>query len=235
MTTTATLLTQLQLTPGSMVTFSQTTWADFEALLAELGDRRSLRVSYYQGELSLMAPSQRLEHTKELLGDFVKILTEVSGMNLLSLGSMTLKLPAIAGVEPDECFDIQHEPLVRGRTIDLLQDPPPDLAIEVDVSTTSQSKEEIYKTLGVGEFWRYCAEVLTIKILEDGSYREVATSPTFPWLHKSVLYRFLDGCQEEGENPTKRAFKTWLSQFLEPQSKPELKFDCASFDCASEE
>ena len=51
---------------------------------------------------------------------------------------------------------IQHERQVRGRVdIDLRRDPPPDLAIEVDVRRQPLDRSSVYAAIGVPEIWQF--------------------------------------------------------------------------------
>jgi len=84
-------------------------------------------------------------------------------------------------IEADDCFYIQPEALIRGqKRIDLTVDPPPDLAIEIDI--TSRTRLDNYEKLGVPELWRYDGENLEINILQNGRYVISAASIYFPQL-----------------------------------------------------
>jgi Uma2 family endonuclease len=82
------------------------------------------------------------------------------------------------GVEPDDCFYIQNYQAVIGKNrLDLKKDPPPDLALETDV--TSQTELDAYEALGVEELWIYARDNLKVFLLVDGKYIESQISPTF--------------------------------------------------------
>lgn len=186
-------------------------WETYEALLQDVCDRSGTRLTYHQGLLEITMPSEEHETASRLIELFISILTEELGLNIRTLGSTTLKRPELsAGAEPDDCYYIANEPLVRGRTIDLERDPPPDLVVEVDISNTDINKNALYAQIGVPEFWRYDGQYLTIYQLNQGQYQEVSNSPAFSWLDKSVLYKFLQDCREQGETQTKRTFRTWV-------------------------
>ncbi|MEP0959975.1 Uma2 family endonuclease [Microcoleus sp. FACHB-1515] len=109
-----------------------------------------------------------------------------------SLGSTTFKQPKAKGLEPDQCFYIQNEAVIRGkRKLDLTVDPPPDLAIEIDI--TSRTHPSIYESLKVPELWRFDQGKLKINVLQNGSYVEVAKSLAFPNLAlNDVIPKFLE-------------------------------------------
>jgi Uma2 family endonuclease len=187
------------------------TWDVYETVLNARGEYRSPRLSYYQGQLELMAPLEEHESASNLIDKFINILTEEQEIDLKSLASTTLNRPDLkAGAEPDQCYYIQNENLVRGRTVDLKTDPPPDLVIEVDVTHTDINKNALYRDLGVPEFWRFNGKVLTIYSLSEGQYQEMEVSPTFPGITKEMLYQFLENARQQGETSAKRAFRNWL-------------------------
>ncbi len=188
-------------------------WDVYEIILNARGDRRSPRMSYYKGLLEIMAPLEEHENSSILIDKLVCIATEETGLELKSLASTTLNRPdLVVGAEPDQCYYIAHEALVRGKTVDLNTDPPPDLVIEVDITHTNLNKNALYAEMGVPEFWRFNGKMLCIYYLQDGVYREVEKSPTFPWMTKEMLYDFLDDCRRKGENSAKRSFRNWVRE-----------------------
>ena len=161
------------------LTLYQVSWETYEKLLEAFGEHRAARLTYDQGILEFMVPLEAHENPSDLIGDFVKILTIESGLNIKSLASTTLKRDDLQkGAEPDKCYYIPNEPLVRGRTVDINQYPPPDLVVEVDITHTDIDKNALYAQMGVPEFWRFNGEVLKIYQLHQQAYQEVDTSPT---------------------------------------------------------
>ncbi len=186
-------------------------WKVYEIILNARGEYRNPRLSYYQGQLELMAPLEEHESASNLIDKFINILTEEKDIGLKSLASTTLNRPDLrAGAEPDQCYYVKNEHLVRGRTVDLNTDPPPDLVIEVDITHTDINKNALYKDLGVPEFWRFNGKVLTIYSLSEGQYQELEVSPTFPWITKEMLYQFLEDAQQRGETSAKRSLRSGL-------------------------
>jgi Uma2 family endonuclease len=186
-------------------------WNVYEIILNARGEYRNPRLSYYQGLLELMAPLEEHEHSSSLIHEFISILTEEKEVDLKSLASTTLNRHDLdAGAEPDQCYYVKNEHLVRGKTIDLNTDPPPDLVIEVDITHTDVNRNALYKDLGVPEFWRFDGKVLTIYSLSESRYQEMEASPTFPGITKEMLYQFLENAQRHGETSAKRAFRSLL-------------------------
>ncbi len=126
-------------------------WQTFEALLKETGEDRGSRFAYDCGTLEIMTPLYEHENPKIQFDRFILVLAEELEIEIKSAGSTTLKRRiANRGIEPDNCYYIQNEPAVRGRQeLDLETDPPPDLAIEIDISSSSVDKFGIYSALGV--------------------------------------------------------------------------------------
>jgi Uma2 family endonuclease len=168
----------MQFAPGSFVTISNVTWEEFEAILKELGEKRSSRVAYYQGTFEIMVPLPEHEKPKDVVSDIVKILIKATGRRYEPFGSTTFKKDGKAGIEPDACFYIKnYQQMISRRRLEP-NDPPPDLAIETDV--TSKTTIDAYKTIGVPEVWVYDSGKLIIYLLQDGEYIKSDISPTFP-------------------------------------------------------
>jgi Uma2 family endonuclease len=191
------------------------TWQEFETILEELGDHRSARLAYDNGTLEMMMPLPEHEDDKEIIGDLIKALLEELDIEFRSLGSTTFKKSQTQGLEPDQCFYIQNEAAIRGKKrIDLSVDPPPDLAIEIDV--TARTHPSIYEALGVPELWRFDQGKLQINVLQDGSYALVAESPNFLGLPLcEVLPHYLAESKIIGRNKVLRAFRRWVREQIE--------------------
>lgn len=206
-------LGQLEVPPGQMLRLHNISWQDFEAILEELGEHRGTRLTYNRGTLEIMAPLPEHEVNKELIGDLVKILLDELNMDRECFGSTTFKRQDIAqGVEPDQCFYIQNHAVMRGKTrVDLTVDPPPDLAIEVDV--TNRTQLETYQALGVPELWRYENRQLQIYVLRPDGYVESPVSPTFSIATlKETIERFVVQSKTDGASTALRAFRAWVKK-----------------------
>ncbi|OUL20598.1 hypothetical protein BV378_29780 [Nostoc sp. RF31YmG] len=198
------------------VTLNNISWGAYEQILDALGDNRAALLTYYNGMLEIMTPLEEHETGSENIGMLIQILTEEFNLNIKSMASTTLKIPkSKIGAEPDKCYYIQNEPTVRGKTVNLAVDPPPDLILEVDITHTDINKKQMYQEMKVPEFWRYNGTKLTIYLLQQGNYQESATSATFPILTKSMVYDFLLECKTQGETQSKRAFRTTLREQIQ--------------------
>jgi Uma2 family endonuclease len=171
-------VSQIELAPGSVITIPNVSWLEFESILQELGEKRRTRIAYSNSTLEIMVPLLDLEIPKDLISDMVKNLLKSAGRRYEPFGSTTFKREAAAGVEPDACFYILNYQRMIGRRRLLPDDPPPDLAIETDV--TSKTTIDAYKIIGVPEVWVYDSGRLRIYLLQDGEYVESDISPNFP-------------------------------------------------------
>jgi Uma2 family endonuclease len=171
-------ISQIHLAPGSLVTIPDVTWQEFEAILQELGNKRAARVAYSQGTLEIMVPLPEHEKPKEIISDIVKILLRAKKVRYEPFGSTTFKREGAAGVEPDACFYIQNYQRMIGCRRLQPDDPPPDLAIESDV--TSKTTLDAYEAIGVPELWIYDGAKLTIYLLQNQKYLKSEISPNFP-------------------------------------------------------
>ena len=169
---------QISLAPGSTVTIPQVSWQEFEFILQQLGENRSARLIFYKGTLEIMVPLPEHEKPKELISDIIKILLRKTNRRYEPFGSTTFKKEELAGVEPDVCFYIQNYQTMIARRRLQVNDPPPDLAVEIDV--TSKTTLEAYEAIKVPELWVYDNGCLTIYLLKNHKYSQSDVSPTFP-------------------------------------------------------
>ncbi|BAT55436.1 hypothetical protein NOS3756_44230 [Nostoc sp. NIES-3756] len=206
-------LNQLIIPAGHQLLMKGISWATYKNILAELGENRNYRVSYSQGVLEIMAPLPEHEVAKVIIGDLVKALLEELDIEFWSLGSTTFDKEIMdAGVEPDDCFYIENEAKVRGKDrIDLEIDPPPDLAIEIDI--TSRTRFNNYQALKVPELWRWNGSRLEINVLVDGVYIQTNQSRSFPNLPiTQIIPEYLKRSKTDGRNATMKAFRNWVKQ-----------------------
>jgi Uma2 family endonuclease len=198
--------------PTEIIQLSGISWQTYEALLQELSDRR-LRLTYNQGKLEIMAPSPEHELGKEVLGRFVETLAEELDVQIYPLGSTTFSRSELSGVEPDKCFYIRNIADVQGkRRLNLAEDPPPDLVIEVDVTNSFQNRLQIYTDLGISEVWIYNGESLVVKQLRNGTYITVQTSQFFSNLPISEITSFVQQANTTDYLTLVKQFRLWVRQ-----------------------
>ncbi|MGI0493458.1 Uma2 family endonuclease [Alkalinema pantanalense CENA528] len=218
-------LSRIQVLPGERLLLRDIDWTEFETILLDLGDRRTSRIAYYQGLLEVMAPSPEQESYQDCLGDGVKILLIEWEIMAYPLGSTTLSKRSLGtGIEPDQCFYITNAIAVQGRKrLDLEVDPPPDLAIEIDV--TSRTHLEIYAALGVQEVWRFSQSQLKINQLQNGAYQVCPESQFFPGRElASQITNFIQQAQTDSWNAAYKTFRAWAIA-NRPPSQPAPSSD----------
>lgn len=144
-------------------------WQTFKAMLADMGNERNSRLAYDNGRVEIMTPLMPHENSNRLIEGFILVLCEEFGLEVKTTGSLTLTREDLEkGGEPDSSYYIQNELLVRDKEkIDLNQDPPPDLVLEVDYSKPKIVKLSLYASMGIPEFWRYKGTILRIYTLLD--------------------------------------------------------------------
>ncbi|MFN6518960.1 MAG: Uma2 family endonuclease [Nostoc sp. CreGUA01] len=209
-------LKRIHVPPGQRVILQDVTWQELETILEELGQRRAARIAYDRGILEIMAPLPEHEYDKEIISDLVKALLEELDIEFRCLGSTTFKNQAMAqGIEPDQCFYIKNESKVRGKKrLDLTVDPPPDLALEIDI--TSRTHPNIYQALKVPELWRFERGKLKINILRDGHYIESEQSLNFPSFSLTeAIPQYLEQSLTAGRNATLKAFRIWVQKQIQ--------------------
>jgi Uma2 family endonuclease len=168
----------IQIPPGSMMRIPGS-WEDFCQLRDSRGDGSIPRLKYRHGEILLMSPLPRHGREASIIADIIKVLLDSQDRSYESFTPITMELPKVSGIEPDYCFYIDNWQAVVGKDrIDWQVDPPPDLVIEIDV--TSYTSELDFLPYGVPEVWLLKNYQLTIYQLESGEYIPGNSSRYFP-------------------------------------------------------
>src|ERR687897_1937609 len=164
-------------------------WETYERLLDERGDSRVPRLAYDRGDLEIISPSSEHESVAYFVALLVAVLAEEMRVNAYGVGSTAYRRGDIGrGFEPDASFYIRNEERIRGKPrIDLSMDPPPDLVIEVDITSPSLDKFPIYARASIPEIWRHDGDRLAIFELRGEEYVEVAESRTLSPLTSEAL------------------------------------------------
>lgn len=209
-------------------------WQKFESLLTELGEQRQSRLTYFRGQLELMTPIEAHERCNRLLQSLLLILADERDRTLTSLIPVLLKAPELGcATEPDACYYFQHperfEPSegsaeqdqMKNRTeVNLFQDPPPDLLVEVALTKSNLDKLPIYAAMEIPEVWRYVTTAdeeilkgtLLIYELQGDRYVECKTSLAFPFLPASRVLQFLEESDSMSMSASVRLLRAWVKQ-----------------------
>ena len=202
----------IELSPGGEVILRHQTWLDYENLLTSRQDNAAIKLSFNgsTGEIRLVAPLPEHGKKSDTLSDLVKALLRFQGRDWESFDPITLQRFLRRGIEPDTCFYIQNRLTILGKErIDLEVDPPPDLAIEIDL--TSSTDPQDYEAIAIPELWIYRDRVLYIYGFDGQQYQASETSLTFPEFSiKSLLPPFVEQVWQTGSSVALRAFEANL-------------------------
>ncbi|MBG1269622.1 Uma2 family endonuclease [Nostoc sp. WHI] len=210
------MITNTLIQPLEIIHLSGISWQTYENLLTELSATRRLRLTYNRGTLEIMVPSPEHERYKEIVGRFVETLAEELEVSIDPLGSTTFKRPELSGAEPDTCFYIRNLNAVKGKKrINLQQDPPPDLVVEIDITSSSKNRFEVYADMGVPEIWRYDGSIFSINILQDDKYIAVDQSLAFPNLPILEIANFLQQVGQKDYLELVREFRIWVKSQIQ--------------------
>lgn len=198
-------------------------WKGYQALLDLFGDDGP-RMTYDRGTVELMSPLIVHERYKKLIGRCIETVTEELDIPCVGAGSTTFKSEILdRGLEPDECYYIANAGRLRKvRQVDLTIDPPPNLAIEVEMTHALLNKLGVYAALGIPEVWRFDGETLDVLVRgEDGVYAASETSLAFPFLPMAEVARFV--VEDDGTDDTRwgRSVRAWVRDELAPRFRGE--------------
>lgn len=176
---------RIELPPGGVVKLP-CTWEEYEQLESSRGKSSLPRMKYRNGEILLMAPLPEHGKSASVLANVVEALLDQAQCDYDSFTPITMKLPQQGGIEPDYCFYINNWQSVRGkRRIDWETDPPPDLVIEVDI--TSYSEVNDYLPFSVPEVWLLKHDRLHIYQLGLKEYVMSAESQHFSGINLQAM------------------------------------------------
>jgi Uma2 family endonuclease len=202
----------IDLPPGGEVILRYQTWVDYEELLQSRRDKAAIKIRFdaESQEIRIMSPLPGHGKRADTLADLVKVLLRHQGRDWESFDPITLKRFEQKGLEPDACFYIENRQAILGRErIDLEVCPPPDLAIEVDL--TSSTTPEDYQAIAIPELWIYRREELHIYLFDGQQYGESADSPTFPEINvKQLLPLYVERAWNAGSSVALREFEQFL-------------------------
>jgi Uma2 family endonuclease len=197
------------------------TWKTYETFLTELGDGHNIRLTYDRGTLELMSPSPVHGFYKHWLGLVLTMLAMELNVRIKACGSTTFRREDLdRGLEPDECFYLASASRIRDwTTLDLTRDPPPDLALEVDITSSSMDRMSIYAALRVPELWRF--DGVTLRFYRLGAsqeYEECEHSPSFPFLPPDQVVASLhQSTQTDDDTRLILAIRTWIQNDILPK------------------
>lgn len=198
--------------PGSAMLLQNVSWEEYERYLRAVDRKIHVRLSYDEGRLEIMSLSPEHEIIGGLFPHLIFALALECGMKFLSLRSTTMrKRPKAKGLEPDDCYYFNNLDALRHlKRMDMEVTPPPDLALEIDITHPSLSKEPIYAALGVPELWRHTGQRMHFFRLAESGYEEIERSALFPFLTpEAVQHALLQGELTDVTTMTEE-FRVWV-------------------------
>lgn len=200
---------KIDLPAGTIVKFPGTI-ADYEEILQRLGDRSIPRLRFRDNHILLMSPLPQHGNEIDVISDLIKVLLRHQRRDWQSFHPITLRYGKEPGLEPDACFYIENYQAILGKLkLDMSIDPPPDLAIEIDV--TSFTRIEDYIPLAIPEVWIYKTNELRIYCFTDNRYVETNTSLIFPdFSIQEIVTQYVDRAWQVGSSVALREFSQTL-------------------------
>ncbi|APB32925.1 Uncharacterized protein conserved in cyanobacteria [Gloeomargarita lithophora Alchichica-D10] len=173
-------------------------WDGYLKIHEAIGETRATRLVYDRGTLEISMPFETHEFFVRMIERLIVCLVSEMGQKLKTMGSSRLDYPNLdRGAEPDNAYYLANQPKVKGRRVNFMTDPPPDLVVEVDISPSKINKLALYSSMNIPEFWQFDGEKIKFYTLQKNAYEEVEISPSFPKLTKDIIYRFLDEARED--------------------------------------
>ncbi|MDV2997053.1 MAG: hypothetical protein N4J56_006758 [Chroococcidiopsis sp. SAG 2025] len=202
---------KIYLPPGTVVRMPAT-WENYLSLCQQRGDGSIPRIKYRTGEVLLMSPLPKHGRDASLIADIIKVLLDNNGREYDSFTPVTMELPPISGIEPDYCFYIDNWEAVSGKErIDWRVDPPPDLVLEIDV--TSYSEVNDYLPYRVPEVWLFRQNQLAIYQLQATEYLLSTHSRYFPDLNlQELIIKYRQIAYDRNTSMAIRQLRQWLAQ-----------------------
>jgi Uma2 family endonuclease len=194
---------------GARLILPEVDWDDYERLVGEIEGERRLRITYDCGRLEIVSPGPRHGRYASFFDAMLRILCDSRGIELEGLGNTTWKKKALRkGLEADCCYYITNAKRVIGKSdIKLEVDPPPDIAVEVDITTDSSKKFLVYAALKIPEVWTYDEKIVRFHRLRRGSYAESESSQYFSQITGTILAKAIEQSMTQGQTKALRAFR----------------------------
>ena len=198
--------------PEQRLLLHNISWETYERLLAESVDNCGTRFTYDEGNLEIMVVSIGHETPNRILALIAEMTAEETGRDFHLAGSTTFKRKDLAkGFEPDSSFYFRDAEAVRGKIeIDLASDPPPELVIEVDITSSSLDRFPIFAAVGVQEIWRFDGERVHFHTLEGNNWRRIEASLVLPPMTAAQATVFLDRERQTKKNVWLHALHEWI-------------------------
>ncbi len=204
---------QLVQAPESRTVLESVRWETF----VELAEQRRgsvPRMVYDEGVLEMMSPRRQHENIGRFIGRLIETYSEVWEIEIQSVASTTFKRKDLQkAFEADESYYVTHAEQIRPKEeVDLQSDPPPDLVIAVEITSSAIEKLKLFAAMGVPEVWRHDGEHLSVFRLKDGEYELIPVSEELPGLSATIVDSYIRRRFEIGETQLIRQFRQSLDR-----------------------
>ena len=189
-------------------------WSTYESLLRDHPAAASPRFTYDRGDLLIMVTSPEHERINRTLNLLVELLAEEFEVQSCAFGSTTYKRKDLKrGFEPDSCFYFKNEARMRGKKrLNLAVDPPPELVVEIDITSPSLKKLPLFAAFGISEVWRFDGKDVEILILQSGEYFKTESSLALPKVTSEAISQFVHEIFKTGRLEWIKKVRAWARQ-----------------------
>ena len=204
--------------PEQHFVFYGVSWDYYDHTLRQMQDQHlHARVTFDQGDMEIMTLGDKHERLKKAIARLLETYALEVDRPITGLGSVTCRrIDLLKGLEPDECYYVATEPPPVGEgdgPLDLNVYPPPDLAIEVDITSVSIGRQTIYAALGIREIWRHDGAVLRpMKLTANATYQEMESSQLFPALSMPEFNRCIQVSLTVSQHAGVKAIRDWARE-----------------------
>ena len=195
--------------PGGTLVLRGVSWAEYLRINDEVGGP-GVTMTFDRGRLDIEMADQEHEQTKATASLLIAIYATERGFDFAATASTRWDgAGSDRGLESDESYYLKNEPQIRGKRIDLSVDPPPDLAVEIDISRPRPTRQSVYARLGVPELWQWRHGRLRVLRFDAGRYVEVAQSVELPGFPLDLLAEVLDRWPAISQPAAIRQLRQW--------------------------
>ena len=189
-------------------------WSTYESLLRDHPDAASPRFTYDRGDLLIMVTSPEHERINRTINLLVELLAEELEVESCAFGSTTYKRKDLKhGFEPDSCFYFKNEAQMRGKKrLNLAVDPPPELVVEIDITSPSLRKLPLFAAFGIREVWRFDGKEVEILILQSGEYCTNEDSLALQKVTATAISDFVQASFKTGRLEWIKKVRSWAQE-----------------------
>ena len=198
-------------------------WDQYVAITDAMGVQPGVKCVYLNGSLTLLTTSLGHEGFAPYFNQIIVAIVGGCDIACVPAGGTTFRIKAQgAGVQGDQVYYLGVDAdRMRGvREVDLESQPPPNLAIEVEVTHPADEVMAIYGRLGVPEVWRFDARAGPLHFwarLDDGTYAEVMRSVSLPFVAPSDVLGQLRQVEQYGFSRWGVRLHAWVREVMIPR------------------